>query len=256
MSTTNFENDPGTAQGASPGDPSGESGDAADAKGQAKQAAGTAADEGKRVAGVAQDEVKNVAAEAQSQLRSLLDDATSQVDEQSKAQKSRLADTVRTFGDDLESMRGEGQDGGIAAQVVQQVADQARGLASHLDERDPSELLDDVRHFARRRPGTFLLGALAAGIVVGRVTRGAKAAQAAQGQSGSGGVQPSTPRTVGTTPAAPANVATPVVGDSEVAYTDADLGSAGTQSGLGARGVEISEAGIPGATGGTTGGRP
>jgi hypothetical protein len=253
MSTTNFENDPGAAQGASPGGPSGEPGGAADAKGQAKQAAGTAADEGKRVAGVAQDQVKNVAAEAQSQLRSLLDDATSQVDEQSKAQKSRLAETVRTFGDDLESMRGEARDGGIAAQVVQQVADQARGLASHLDERDPSELLDDVRRFARRRPGTFLLGALAAGIVVGRVTRGAKAAQ---DQSGSGGVQPSQPRTVGTTPAAPANVATPVVGDSEVAYTDADLGSAGTQSGLGARGVEISEAGIPGTTGGTAGGRP
>jgi hypothetical protein len=253
MSTTNFENDPGTTQGASPGGPSGESGGAADAKGQAKQAAGTAADESKRMAGVAQDEVKNVAAEAQSQLRSLLDDATSQVDEQSKAQKSRLAETVRTFGDDLESMRGEGQNGGIAAQVVQQVADQARGLAAHLDERDPSELLDDVRHFARRRPGTFLLGALAAGIVVGRVTRGAKAAQ---GQPDSGGVQPSQPRTVGTTPAAPANVATPVVGDSEVAYTDADLGSAGTQAGLGARGVEISEAGVPGTTGGTAGGRP
>jgi len=31
-----------------------------------------------------------------------------------------------------------------------------------------------VRGFARRRPGTFLLGALAAGIVAGRLARGAK----------------------------------------------------------------------------------
>ena len=60
---------------------------------------------------------------------------------------------------------------------MQQVAEQARGLASQLDDREPSELLEDVRRFARRRPGTFLLGALAAGIVVGRLTRGAKAAQ-------------------------------------------------------------------------------
>lgn len=266
MSTTNFENDPGTAQGGSgdqlssgPGGTSGGGG----AKDQAKQAAGTAADEGKRVAGVAQDEVKNVATEAQHQLRGLLDDATSQVDEQSKAQKTRLAETVRTFGDDLESMRGDGQDGGLAAQVVQQVADQARGLASHLDDRDPSELLDDVRRFARRRPGTFLVGALAAGIVVGRVTRGAKTAQ---DQSGSNDVSPSTPHTVGSVGTAPATSTgpastttvgtTPTVADSEVAYTDADLGSAGTETGLGARGVEISEAGVPGTTGGTTGGRP
>ena len=43
-----------------------------------------------------------------------------------EAQKSRLAETVRTFGDDLESMRGQGQQDGAAAQVVQQVAGQAR----------------------------------------------------------------------------------------------------------------------------------
>jgi len=241
MSTTNFSQDPGTAPS---GFAEGASDDTGGAKDQAKQAAGTAADQGKRVAGVAQDEVKNVAAEAQNQLRGLLDEATTQVDEQSKAQKSRLADTVRTFGDDLESMRGEGQQDGVAAQVVQQVAGQARSLASHLDDREPSELLDDVRRFARRRPGTFLLGAIAAGVVVGRVTRGAKAAQ---DQPSSGGVEP----TLSGVGSGRAHIETGIAptDDVEVAYTDADLHGAGRQTDVGPKGVEMSEAGVTGTSG-------
>ena len=237
MSTTDFSQTPGTPpSGSADGAPE----DASGAKDQAKQAAGTAADQGMHVAGVAQDEVKNVASEAQNQLRGLLDEATTQMDHQSKAQKSRLADTVRTFGDDLESMRGEGQNDGVAAQVVQQVAGQARSLASRLDDRDPSELLDDVRRFARRRPGTFLLGALAAGIVVGRVTRGAKAAQ---DEPSSGGVEP-TLSGMGSGRAHIETGVVPAVDDVEVAYTDADLGAAGGRTDVGPKGVEMSEAGV------------
>jgi len=242
MSTTDFSQTPGAAP---TGSADGASEDASGAKDQAKQAAGNAADQGKRVAGVAQDEVKNVASEAQNQLRGLLAEATTQVDEQSKAQKSRLADTVRTFGDDLESMRGEGHQDGVAAQVVQQVVGQARSLASHLDDREPSELLDDVRRFARRRPGTFLLGALAAGIVVGRVTRGAKASQ---DEPSSGGVEP-TLSGMGSGRAHIETGVVPAVDDVEIAYTDADLGAAGRQTDVGPKGVEMSEAGVTGTDG-------
>lgn len=147
------------------------------AKEQAKETAGTAKDEGKHVAGVATDEAKKVAAEAKSQAVSLLNQATSQVDEQSRAQKSKLADTVRNFSDDLESMASQSDTSGLATQVAQQVADQARTLSSHLDARDPSDLLDDIRDFARRKPGAFLLGSLAAGVIAGRLTRGAKEAK-------------------------------------------------------------------------------
>jgi hypothetical protein len=246
MSTTNFSQDPGaTPNGFTEGASEDTSGAKDDAKDQAKQAAGTAADQGKHVAGVAQDEVKNVAAEAQNQLRGLLDEATTQVDEQSKAQKSRLAETVRTFGDDLESMRGQGQQDGVAAQVVQQVAGQARSLAAHLDDREPTELLDDVRRFARRRPGTFLLGALAAGVVVGRVTRGAKAAQ---DQPTSAGVEPTLVRTSGDRVPAQA-VVPPMVDDARGVSTDADFAEESTHLGAGPKGVEMSEAGVTGTNG-------
>jgi hypothetical protein len=210
MSTTDFSDHPDTATSETDG--------SSDTRDQAKQVAATAADEGKRVAGVAEDGAQRVGEEAKTQVRTLLDDATSQVDEQSRAQKTKLAETVRTFGEDLDSMTSQGENsGGMASQLVQHVADQARTVATHLDGREPRELLDDVRAFARRRPGTFLLGALAAGVVVGRVTRGAKEAQ--------GDESPSEPTVAQQTPGSSASPTSPA------------------QTNLGAKGVEMSESG-------------
>jgi hypothetical protein len=156
------------------------------AKEQAQQAAGTAADESKRVAGVAQDEARRVASEATSQVQDLMGQATSALDEQSRTQRDRLVDTLRGFGDDLEKMASQGE-GGLAADVARQVAERAHAVSSRLDGREPRDLLDDVRGFARRRPGTFLLGALAAGVVAGRLTRGAKASHDGSGTRGVSG---------------------------------------------------------------------
>jgi hypothetical protein len=55
----------------------------------------------------------------------------------------------------------------------QQVTEQAGQVAGWLENREPADVLDDVRSFARRRPGTFLMVAAAAGLVAGRLTRGA-----------------------------------------------------------------------------------
>jgi hypothetical protein len=164
--TTDYTGTPGT---------SGLGGESTGASDQAKHAAGTAADETKHVAGVAQDEAKRVASEAKTQLQGLLDQTTREVDDQSRSQKNRLAETMRTFGDDLDQMSSQGQDG-MAASLAREVAERARSMSSYLDKREPRELLDDVRDFARRKPGTFLLGAMAAGVVAGRLTRGAKQA--------------------------------------------------------------------------------
>ena len=138
---------------------------------RAQEAAGTAAEQGKHVAGTAKQEAQTVASEAAGQAKSVVNDALGQVSDQSKAQKDRLAGTLTTFGDDLESMASNGGPG-IATDVARQVASQVRTIATHLESREPNELLDDVRRFARQRPGTFLLGALAAGVVAGRVLRG------------------------------------------------------------------------------------
>lgn len=163
----------------------GSSGTGQVAKEQAKQTAGTAADEGKRVAGVAQDEARNVASEARSQVRGLVDQATTQVEDQSRTQRDRLVDTLRSLADDLQSMAGQ-SDGNLAGNLAHEAADRVRSVSSHLDGREPRDLLEDVRGFARRRPGAFLLGALAAGVVAGRLTRGARDAQSGSAGSGPG----------------------------------------------------------------------
>ena len=77
----------------------------------------------------------------------------------------------------------------------------AHGVASWLEQREPADLLDEVRNFARRRP-TFLIGAAVAGLAVGRLTRGLK--DQGNGQPSNG--QPSNGLTGGrgTAPALPA----------------------------------------------------
>lgn len=142
-------------------------------KEQAQQTAGTAANEGAHVAGVARDEAQRVAAEAKSQASSLISETVSQVEDHSRTQRDRLVETLRGLGDDLDQMASQNS-GGMAADLAREGASRARSVSSRLDGREPRELLDDVRAFARRKPGTFLLGALAAGVVAGRLTRGAK----------------------------------------------------------------------------------
>jgi hypothetical protein len=203
------------------------------AKDRAQQAAGTAADEAKHVAGTAQGEAKQVAQEAKSQVHGLLDQAAGQVDDQARTQRDRVVGMLSSLGDDLEKM-GSQTERGLAADLATEAADRVHGLSSHLDGREPRDLLDDVRSFARRRPGTFLLGALAAGVVAGRLTRGAKDAQDgpshSSGSAGSPGtavapVPVTTEPTLQTTPAYGGSVATPAQ-----TFDSPDLGVRGAGS--------------------------
>ena len=123
--------------------------------------AGTAKDEALNVAGTAAEQARNVVGEAKQQV-------TSQLSDQATTGRDKLSETLRTLGDDLQQMaQGQGPSQGMATDLAQEVSDRVRAFGSHLENRDPGQLLDDARDFARRRPGTFLLGALAAGVVAG-----------------------------------------------------------------------------------------
>jgi hypothetical protein len=56
--------------------------------------------------------------------------------------------------------------------VVTQVSQGGRRVADYLAENGPDGVLREVQDFARRRPGTFLAVAAAAGFVVGRLGKG------------------------------------------------------------------------------------
>ena len=144
---------------------------------RAQEAASTAAGESKHVAGVAKQEAQSVASEAVTQARGVVGDAvqnaTGQVNEQTRAQRDKLTETLRSLGDDLEKMAASA-DSGLAGDLAREVAQRAHSISERLDGREATELLEDARSFARQRPGVFLLGALGAGVVAGRLLRGTK----------------------------------------------------------------------------------
>lgn len=151
--------------------------DDASAKQRAQDAADTAKQQGAEVASTAADEVKQVAGEAKAKATDLLADVRTQVDEQSRTQLKGLASKLGELGDELDGLiSGDGQTDGAVTDLARQLSARTRALSNHLADREPSDLVADVRTFARRRPGTFILGAAAAGLVAGRLTRGVKKA--------------------------------------------------------------------------------
>ena len=69
----------------------------------------------------------------------------------------------------MRALRGKAPEG-AAADLIRQATDRTQQMAQSL-ERDPDELLDDLRRFARRRPGVFLAGAVGLGFLTGRFLR-------------------------------------------------------------------------------------
>ena len=144
------------------------------AKEQAANVAGTAKEQAANVAGTAREQAGNVLGEAKNQAADLFGDLRRQLSEQSDGVRDRLAEFLTGAGSELSDMAGAGGGSGYATQVVRQVGDRASSWGSHLTNHDAADLLEQSRTFARRKPGTFLLGAVLAGVVAGRLTRGAK----------------------------------------------------------------------------------
>jgi hypothetical protein len=153
-----------------------------------------AKESGQRVATTAAEQGKNVLAEGKAQARNLTHEVGQQAHEQSKVQKDKAASGLRSLGTELQSMAAaQGSQAGLATDLAQQAATKVHDLAGWLDQREPGELLDEVRALARRKPGTFLLGALAAGVVAGRLTRGAVDAKRSDTGDGSAADTSATP---------------------------------------------------------------
>ena len=183
---------------------------------RAKETASTAVDQGRNVAGTAKEEAANVAGTAAEEARGVVNEAVRQVSdqagEQAATQRDRLSATLRTFGDDLEKMvAGEGAGSGMAADLVREISERARTWGSHLQDREPGQLVEEARDFARRRPGTFLVGALAAGVVAGRLFRAtADGAAAASLADTTPAPTPPAATTTGMTGTAPTGYTAPV----------------------------------------------
>lgn len=167
---------PYTGYATPPTGPGSAGGDEASMKDKAAQSADVGKQAAGEVAQTAADHAKEVAQQAQSQARNLAGEARDQLRTHAGDQHRNAVSNLRSLGDELRSMADNSQDDGVATEFVGQAADRAHGVADWLDGRQPEDLLDELRRFARRRPGAFLAGALVAGVLAGRLTRGAVAA--------------------------------------------------------------------------------
>jgi hypothetical protein len=162
-----------------PSTPPGASGGASDdksatdvAKDEASNVAGGAVHAGQQVAQTVTEQAGTVAAEAGRQAKDLLSQARSELSEQAGVQQQRVASGLRSVAEELHGLADGSPDPGIATDLARQAADKAHQVAAWLDHRDPGALLDEVRSFARQRPGAYLTIALGAGVLAGRLTRG------------------------------------------------------------------------------------
>ena len=171
----------------------------------------TATDAGQHVAGVAKDQAAEVASTTKREAQDLLRQSRSQVYDQTSQQQRKVAEGVRSLSEELRGMA-DNASSGTASDLVSEVARRAGDVAQWL-EREPSEVLEDVKGFARRRPGAFLAIALGAGLVAGRLGRSLQAEHSDQQDA-------TPPTTPATTP-----VATPP-SPSTAAYTGTGNGTA------------------------------
>jgi len=142
--------------------------EAADLKRQATDSAQT-------VAETAKAEATNVATEVKTNARSLLLQAKSDLTEQAGTQQQKTAEGIRALSSELTTMADASDQPGVAADLVRQAAERSQSVAAWLENRDPGSLLEEVKSFARQRPGTFLMVAAGAGMLAGRLGRSLQA---------------------------------------------------------------------------------
>ncbi|PZF65521.1 hypothetical protein DEJ33_09590 [Curtobacterium sp. MCPF17_047] len=163
----------GTGSGVSStgSDDSSSGGKADAAKGAASDVAGDAKEKAANVAGTAKEQAANVASEVSDHARQLYGQASSTLKDQAADQQQRAAGGLRTIGDQLGKMAENDDEQGLASKVVRDLSNRAGSFAGYLEGRDPGSLVDDVKSFAARRPGTFIAIAAGAGILAGRLAK-------------------------------------------------------------------------------------
>ncbi|MCK6068414.1 MULTISPECIES: hypothetical protein [Microbacterium] len=141
------------------------------AKSEAGEVAGSAKAEAGHVVETAKSEAASVAGEAKTQVKDLYAQTQRELRDQAATQQQRVAEGLRSVGDELGAMAQRSENPGVATDIVSQVSTRLDGVASWIADRDPGSLLDEVKSYARRKPGTFIAVAALAGLAAGRLTR-------------------------------------------------------------------------------------
>ncbi|MGC4854535.1 hypothetical protein ACLQ24_14365 [Micromonospora sp. DT4] len=175
---------------------------------QARHVGSEAAHAGGAVAQTAKEQGAEVGREAARQARDLYGEARNQLATQTGEQQRRAAGGLRSIADEMRSMAEQGGQAGPVSELARQAAGRVHGVAGWLEEREPGDLINEVRDYARRNPGTFLVGAAVLGVLAGRLTRGISAAgddsgNGSAGYRGAGAYDPERTAVIPTPPPVP-----------------------------------------------------
>jgi uncharacterized protein YjbJ (UPF0337 family) len=141
----------------------------------AETAKETAKDEARNVAGTAKEQAGAVVGEARSQVQRIASQAKDQATDRVRGQHNQLVDRLRGISDEFAEIGGDGSTPGKA--LIGDLGQRGQRVADYLSDRGPEGLLSEVTDFARRRPFTFIAGAVAAGFLVGRLGKNVWKAQ-------------------------------------------------------------------------------
>ncbi|GAA3900846.1 hypothetical protein GCM10023084_61620 [Streptomyces lacrimifluminis] len=141
---------------------------------QARQAAG-------QVTGTVAEQTRAVAGEARQQAGAAFGELRSRAVNEVEEQARRATGMLRQWSDDIGGLADNAPGDSPARSLASQMSDSGHRAADYLEKQGVDGALSDLRHFARRRPGAFLGGALVAGVVVGRLAKASgKAGQSSQ----------------------------------------------------------------------------
>ena len=141
------------------------------AKHEASDLKDTAVSEAGHVADTAKGEAKAVATEVKNQAKDLYAQTQRELSDQAHLQQQRLASGLHSVSRELDSMTANAENPGLATDLLRQSSRRLASAGAWLGDRDPGSVLAEVKSFARRKPGTFIIGAAILGIVAGRLTR-------------------------------------------------------------------------------------
>lgn len=142
------------------------------AREQGRQVKGSAQDAASNVAGTAGERARDIKQQAGTHARGVAQEAGRQMRGRAQQETERAGTALSSAGSQLQALaEGRTDDAGVFGEYAQQAADSVNRWADSVQERGFDGLVDDLRTFGRRRPGMFLLSAVAAGVVAGRLGR-------------------------------------------------------------------------------------
>lgn len=137
-----------------------------------------------QVGSTVREQAAHVTQETADQARHVVRDVRERVAAEAEEQAVRVSKQLGRIADELGEMAGAAPSSSMTAGAIRSAADTSRQAARFLDERGAQGLFDSARDYARRKPGTFLLGAAVAGFLVGRVAKSATGGQSRQRSQG------------------------------------------------------------------------